>query len=570
MNLLRSSHRHGHPRCAAGIGGAARPAAGPPLRPDRRPRRSLRSAAVFVVAALATLAPAAQGATGSSGPAFAFTGGRLPSAPGGDFSDLEPGIAASGDGTFIIGGNSGGRGADIWVSHDDGRHYQWAADPFQALPQGGVPVNGEDADVAAAPVGTAGAAPRLYATSLYVANSTLAVSADRGKSFVTNQVVGTPMQDRPWLAADGACTVYLAYSNVLAGPPSREFVSRFDGCQSPPALTGTGAVINPVQSAADPYPLGGFWAGKIAVDNSGRSRYHHNLYMPLGGYETSSSAQPTLSVAVSDDGGQTFTVHRVADLTTGRLEIWPDQLAVDAQGRVYLTWSDDHQVFLKSSADGGATWGPTARISTAPARSAILPSVAAGQDGHVDLAWYATDRDGAASDQAVMGLPGAKGAASWRVWFAQSTDGGRHFTQAPVTAAVHTGIACTQAGSCTVANSRNLFEDLGIAISPTTGLASIAYNIDEFTLRTGGSHIWVGYATQLRAASTKGPGKAEARVVPPNDNSRERGLPTTGPPIGVAGLALVLLAAGACVARTRHQAAVPRRDRSIRQHASPG
>ncbi|HUR09314.1 MAG TPA: hypothetical protein VM347_42720 [Nonomuraea sp.] len=522
----------------------------------RRLRWPLWSAALLAASGLTVLTPTAQGATGTGQPAFAFTGGRLPSAPGGDYSDLEPGIAASGDGTFIIGGNSGGRGADVWVSHDDGLHYRWAADPFQALPQGSVPVNGQDADVAAAPVGVGGAPPRLYATSLYVANSTLAASADGGKSFATNQVVGTPMQDRPWLAADGACTVYAAYSNVLAGPPSREFVSRFDACQSPPSLTGTGAVVFPVQSSTDPYPLGGFWAGKIAVDNSPRSRYHHNLYMPLGGFETNTAAQPTLSVAVSSDGGQTFAVHRVTDLTTGRLEIWPDQLAVDAAGRVYLAWSDDHQVFLKSSSDGGATWGPTTHVSAPPARSAILPSVAAGKDGLVDLAWYATDRDGAAGDQALMGQPGAKGAAQWRVWFAQSTDAGKHFAQVPVTTTVHTGIACTQAGACTVPYSRYLFEDLGIAISPTTGLASIAYNIDEFTIRPGGSHIWVGYATQLRASAMRGPASAPRKAARPpaapvNDTANGGSLPTTGLPMGVAVLALLLVAAGASMARGR-------------------
>lgn len=507
------------------------------------------------MAGVACLAPAAHSASTAAEDRLRFTGGRLPSEPGGDYSDLEPGIAASGDGTFVIGGNSGGRGADVWVSHDGGQRYQWAADPFQALPQGAVPVNGEDADVAAAPVGVGDAPPRLYATSLYVANSTLAVSGDGGKSFATNQLVGTPMQDRPWLAADGACTVYAAYSNVLAGPPSREFVSRFDACQSPPALTGTGAVVFPVQSTTDPYPLGAFWAGKIAVDNSTRSPYHHNLYMPLGGYETNATAQPTLSVAVSSDGGQTFQVHRVADLSTGRLEIWPDQLAVDAAGRVYLVWSDDHQVFLKSSTDGGVTWGRTVHVSAPPARSAILPSVAAGKDGHVDIAWYATDRDGAASDQAVMGLPGAKGAAPWHVWFAQSTDAGQHFAQVAVSTTVHTGIACTQAGSCTVPNSRDLFEDLGIAISPVTGLASIAYNIDEITIRAGGTHIWVGYATQLPTTSqdpaTAPRRAAGSRNAPEDETAHRRSLPATGLPAGVAVLALALTGAGATIARRR-------------------
>src|SRR5207244_4101260 len=96
-----------------------------------------------------------------------FIAAPLPAPPGPAVTDLEPGAAASGGGTFIIGATSVGRGADVWVSRNGGLTYRWAGDPFQSPPEAG-PLNGQDTDVTAAPVSNrAGRAPSLYATSLY-------------------------------------------------------------------------------------------------------------------------------------------------------------------------------------------------------------------------------------------------------------------------------------------------------------------------------------------------------------------------------------------------------------------
>jgi len=452
------------------------------------------------------------GAIGAAGSLASpsFIAGPLPPPPGAPVSDLEPGAAASGDGTFIIAATSVGRGADVWVSHDGGLSYRWAADPFQNPPETG-PLNGQDTDAAAAPAGNGASPPNLYATSLYTADSALAVSHDGGKTFQINQLGGTPSEDRPWLAADGACTVYMAYQNGDSGPPSREMVSRFDACQTP-VQTGSGEVLNPVQSPTDPYPLGSFLAGKPMVDNSPQSRFRHRLYIPTGGCETDvpgptfvpstdpfdcQFARASISIAVSSDGGQSFTVHRVTDSTTHQLQIWPDELAIDAAGQIYLVWGDNRHVYLDTSTDGGATWSAPRTVDRPPALSTAIPQVAAGASGHVDIAWYGAQRAGAANDQSVMGAPGAPGAATWRVYFAKSTDGGRTFAQTAVTPEVHTGIVCTSANACTVTHSRDMFEDFGIAISPTTGRASLAYDIDQPTIQPGATNIVVGFATEL-------------------------------------------------------------------------
>jgi hypothetical protein len=462
---------------------------------------------------LATCWGLAAGSTPAAA-SLSFKSGPLPPPPGRPVNDVEPGIGADGTGTFIIGGNSGGgRGADLWTSHDGGLTYHWAAAPFQTGIQGSNPVNGQDTDAAAAPSSSGAGPPNLYATTLYLANSALAVSHDGGKTWQVNELGGTPSQDRPWLAADGPCTVYVAYQNGDSGPPSREMISRFDACQAP-VLTGVGAVLNPIQSPTDPYLLGAFLAGKPMVDNSPRSPFRHRLYIPTGGCETDLSgrfvpstdpfdcqfARASLSIAVSTDGGTSFVVHRVTDSTTHELQIWPDQLAIDAAGEIYLVWGDNHHVYLNTSTDGGTTWSRPGHVDVPPALSTALPTVAAGAPGHVDIAWYGTKRNGLANDLRVMGAPGARGAASWRVYFAKSTDFGRTFEQAAVSEEVQTGVVCTSATACITAHSRGLFDDFGIAISPTTQRASIAYTIDTFATRPDSAatdHEMIGYATEL-------------------------------------------------------------------------
>lgn len=452
--------------------------------------------------------------------ALSFTGGPLPAPPGPPAHHIEPGIGAGGDGTFVIAGNAGGgRGADIWTSTDGGLTYRWSADPFNAPPYGSLPVNGQDSDATAAPVAEGHGPPNLYAVSLYTADTALSVSRDGGRTWQVDELAGIPSEDRPWVAADGPCTVFVAYQNGDSGPPSREMVSRFDACHPTPVLDGAAAILDPVQSATDPYPLGSFLAGKPAVDNSPASPFRHRLYIPTGGCETDMPgvtfvpstdpfdcqfARAALSIAVSSDGGNSFVVHRVADSTTHQLQIWADQLAVDSYGEIYLVWGDNRHVYLNTSIDGGTTWTKPRIVDAPPSLSTALPTVAAGSPGHVDIAWYGAQRAGAADDLKVMGAPGAKGAAEWLVYAAESTDGGATFEQAAVSAPVHTGVLCTSANACTTSGSRGLFDDFGIAMSPTTGRASIAYTIDNVALHPGKpapNVDEIGYATELPPAA---------------------------------------------------------------------
>ena len=452
----------------------------------------------LVVAAFAPSAPshAASRAT--------FRGGILPMPQ--LRPNAEPGMAVDGGGTVwvssLVGGEPPPEGAEvpgtaIWRSRDAGRSYEWVTDPNEIVPGApALPFAGADSDIAAAPERNDSGHYNVYAAALHPAGVTIALSSDGGASWLLDPLAGAAgPSDRPWVAADGACSVYLAYRRFAPW-----FVHRYDLCDP----LGNRAAREPettVTLTPGGVEGGDVRAGKIVVDASPRSRFRHAVYLPLevcpiglvppGACRT----RPYIAVARSLDEGRTFTSHRVAVVRNGAQPIWPVTLATDAVGGVYVAWHDDRDAYLSRSHDAGAHWPRPVRVNGRGSPTAIYPTVAAEGRGVVEVAWYGTTREGNANDQKVMGLPNAKGAASWRVWWARSTNGGRSFDAQPVTGVVHRGIACTSGTGCEIENSRNLFDDFGIVIHPRTHRASIAYTTDQpgGTLET----TFSAYATQM-------------------------------------------------------------------------
>jgi hypothetical protein len=167
---------------------------------------------------------------------------------------------------------------------------------------------------------------------------------------------------------------------------------------------------------------------------------------------------------------------------------------------------------LNTSTDGGSTWSRPRIVNLPPALSAVHPTVAASGPGQLEIAWYGADRNGDSNDLKLMGTPGAPGAATWRVYVAKSTDHGEHFDQLAVSSVVHTAVVCTTATTCTTSHSRNLFDDFGIAISPTTHLASVAYTIDNVTVHpesASTAHLEIGYATELPPGAARPPSNVQ-------------------------------------------------------------
>jgi hypothetical protein len=464
-------------------------------------------AALTLVAPLAATATAtAAAAKATSIPPTIWRNRPLPPATGTNLSrneDGEPGMAVTPSGEFWVGSDiapyadddprvdqAAGllSGADVWSSSDGGQSYTWRSDPFaEAATQFGLA--GEDSDIAVATEKNSNGYYNIYATSLWIGSSGLAWSTDGGKTWQLNRLGGVPTQDRPWLAGDGACDVFIAYHQL---PTFTPVVNDYDVCTNGNVPVSAGATIDPVNSTTltlSDFPGTSNSFNKLTIDTSPTSPHRHAIYVPMSlcAAETETDllvAQASgcdgtqYLVAVSTDGGTTFTYHPIVVDPSNAVLVWAATVSTDAAGTVYFTWSDARNSYLNVSHDGGTTWTKSKKLN-APKTAAVYPTVAGGKGGRVDVAWYGTNRAGNSNDTKVMGKPNAAGAAPWTVVLARSTNGGSTFTLRTVSGVIHRGELCTGGSGCGDANSRNLLDDFGLAISPTTGLDSIAFTDDQ-------------------------------------------------------------------------------------------
>lgn len=461
--------------------------------------------------------------------------------------DIEPGIAVAPNGVFwaaatvnedqrrgiLLQGpipeennpTSAFANSDIWKSTDGGRTYQWVADPF-GLVEGQMGLAGGDTDVAVAGAANSNGAYNVYVASLWatgvpdvpglIGDIDLAVSQDNGRTWTVDKLAASlPLDDRPWLATDGACIVYLEYHTL---PTDATAVNRYNLCDLSDDVAG--ATLVPISSTryatllpravsgkSDIYLNDGF--GKLAVDASSKSPYRHRIYMPAmdcgklplttevgraSGDHTECPGKTSVHVLISADNGRHWHLQPVATDDHHELALWATWISTDALGNVYLAWWDRHHVFLNISRDGGKTWSKPKQVDVAPSRTAVLANVAAAGKGVVDVSWFATKRVGDPGRATVMGMPDRHSSAPWVTYVAQSSDGGRSFIQHRVTGVVHRGIVCTSGDDCDLFNGdRDLWEDFGTAISPTNGNVSIAYSDDQ--PQGDLHHDYIGYVT---------------------------------------------------------------------------
>jgi hypothetical protein len=512
-----------------------------------------------------------------------WTGGKpLPPAPGLGLhrnEDGEPGMGVTPAGQFWIASDIAPyaaddprvdpvagvlSGADIWTSTDGGRTYKWVADPF-AEAQNSFGLAGEDTDLAVAPAKNSKGFYNVYATSLWIGASGLAWSSDGGKTWQLNRLGGTPTQDRPWLAADGPCTIYLGFHQL---PTFTPVFDSYDVCSNGNVPTGTGAALDPVnetQLTASDFPgLSGSF-NKFVVDTSPHSKFRHNLYQPMSVCKTQTETDlltdATASncpqgtqyiVAVSSDRGQTFRYHKVVLDKSGATLVWAATVATDAAGKLYFTWSDSKNVYLNTSSDGGKTWTSSHKLNL-PGTAAVYPTVAGGSSGRVDVAWYGAPRAGNSNDAKKMGRPTKKGSAPWAVYLARSSNGGNAFAIRKVTGTIHLGVLCTHGSACNSDGSRNLLDDFGVAISPRTGLDSISYTSDMPSGAPG--KAFTGYTTEhgrVTTGSTEGSSQPSAQAG--GSTGSGGSLAATGAPVELAVGGVVLMLLGLRL-RRRHPAA---------------
>jgi hypothetical protein len=94
-------------------------------------------------------------------------------------------------------------------------------------------------------------------------------------------------------------------------------------------------------------------------------------------------------MAVSTDGGQTFTDHQVyAGPPTSSYDHNFTNVSVDRAGNVYAVYSDNHRVYMSYSTDHGVSWHGPYTVSQSPANTAIYPWSTAGDAGRLAIVYY--------------------------------------------------------------------------------------------------------------------------------------------------------------------------------------
>lgn len=322
-----------------------------------------------------------------------FCASMTVAAPG-TIRDCEPSLRVDVRGNCYVGGIRGvPGGVDMWrfdlnpasAGYDpELRHpvYLGQPDAFAAEDTTGGRDGGGDIDIATSFPNSAAETPIVTIVSLALANISSARSTDRGENFTLSPAVANvPADDRQWVEATGADTVYLLYRAPI--PATGLFVQRSTDHGATYPATG---LVSPT----------GTTPGYIDVDHASGVVY---------ACHTSDQA---LFVSRSSDQGatwQTFT----ADNSTSHGHLF-DAVKVGDDGTVYVCWSDDHALYLAHSTDHAATWSPPVRVSDSQSQMAVFPWLEAGSAGRVALVWYGTPS--ATNDNA----------ADWRVWSAITTD----------------------------------------------------------------------------------------------------------------------------------------------------
>jgi hypothetical protein len=269
----------------------------------------------------------------------------------------------------------------------------------------------------------------------------LARSTDSGRSFQTTRVFEAPdgNQERglnkgPMLAVDptNPARVYVGWRQGVftATTPEKlksNIAASHDGGRTfrPP--------VEITDSRGGDYPA-------IAVGNDGTV---HAVYWArtFGVPATAPGEQAPLReimYARSTDGGATFTPARVID-PGNQSASRPALLAHDPlTGNLYMVWHGNPEpnntgaqyqghldVFMRTSTDGGATWGERVVVNDDTVRAnQFEPGISIAPDGRVDIAWY-DFRHSPSPPIVSPGHNGDKGMSD--VYYSYSTDGGRSF-----------------------------------------------------------------------------------------------------------------------------------------------
>ncbi len=389
----------------------------------------------------------------------------------------EPQIRADGAGNFYASSENGlGGGTDAWRSGDGGQHYEYVGMPNAGSSSNntGFAPGGGDTDVAVAPRKNALGFYNVYIASLSLANVDVSTSTDGGYQYTLHPTSATiPGDDREWIAADGVSKVCISYHDVAT-------FNINVNCSSDAGTTFT--QLGDAIDSAHAYNIDNNAIGNLAIDPR-----THDIYQTFSGIDQSDLVGSTLGtgvgyhvvyMAVSTDGGKTFADYKVYDNPNTAASYGHQfvNVSLDSAGNVYSVFTDNHNLYYSFSTNHGQTWSGPFQINRSPSATAIEPWSVAGDAGKLDVVWYGTSYyDG------VNPPDSYPNSAAWYVYFAQNlsaTTAGSSFSQVQASAINHYGGVCESGVSCT--GNRDLYDDFGVAASPTTGMASIVYSDDQY------------------------------------------------------------------------------------------
>jgi hypothetical protein len=306
----------------------------------------------------------------------------------------EPAIRADGAGRFVASSENGlGGGTVAFRSTDNGLHYTTLVSPngLSQTNNTGFAPGGGDTDLAVAPAKNASGFYNVYVSSLSLVNVDVSTSTDGGATWTLNPVT-TPetLDDREWIAADGAAKVCISYHDAPQGITV--------GCSQDAGTTFT--QFTSAIDASHAFQIEENSIGNLAIDPTS-----HVVYQTYSAITTAAetACAPQLGVvagtcnyhgvymAVSTDGGATFTDYPVyinPDQTVGYGHQFVN-VSVDKAGNVYAVYTDDHHVYYSFSTDHGRTWSGPYLVSSSSGTQ-IFPWSTAGDAGKLDVVYYQT------------------------------------------------------------------------------------------------------------------------------------------------------------------------------------
>ena len=347
-------------------------------------------------------------------------------------------------------------GSNVYRSVDEGRTWQFVADPS-------APVPNFDPDLAVSVDGT------VWESRLYIGCAAVASSQDDGETWLSNPAV-CPLAggDRQYVVPTLGCEAYLYFHQL---PSFHQTATKTTDCGR--TWIPTGPVEFPDHfifvNGGSGWGGGGFYneaTGSVFFTFS----YNHET----GGDQLSGTNGA--GYAVTRDGGLTWTAQKAADLEGRQLGLGLVTGAADDAGNVYLAWGEalgddsrDVGIFVAASQDDGKTWGDKVRVDNGTG-SKVFPVIVAGEAGKVAVAYYEGSKAAFPDD-----MDG-----TWNVTLAYTTDffaADATFGHGQLNAEpVKEGPICISGTTCT---GNREFADYFDAVRMPDGRLGVTYNLLE-------------------------------------------------------------------------------------------